>query len=514
MKQPNVIIFCADQLRADHIACMDNSIVQTPNIDRIATNGTIFRQGYCNNPVCMPARSTMFTGLLPRDHGVRMNGHYLRPDIPTLPKVLLDHGYQTHAAGKLHLTPWVPQIEPPEPQKYPECLHYWNNGDIKKFPTPYYGFKSVDFVGGHTSFIYGPYLQWIQDCGGNPQDIFPKEDGADSFKTPGAYRITLPEELHYNRYIADSTIDIIRDSASEDKPPFFCWCSFPDPHPPLATPAPYHSMYNPNDIPLPVRRKGEYDRLPSVFKALHCGKINPYNSCLKDVTDTQWQEMIALTYGMITHMDVEIGRVIDALVETGQDANTIIAVVSDHGDMMGDHQLMLKSFYTFRGCINVPFILSVPNMPKGRITDALISHIDLMPSILDLCGLDMPGDNWQDFDMPWEFGTVRPLRPYPGRSCRPLLDGSADTIRREVVIENDDPATGYRVRAMVTSRYRLTIYPGTFEGELFDLKNDPDELINLWDIPQHNATRTELIFQLLQAYSLDTPMYPVPTWNS
>ena len=101
----NVLIFCVDEMRADHMACVGNPVVQTPNLDRLAARGTLFRRSYCNTPICMPARVTMFTGLLPRDHGVRVNGQTLRTDLPTLPGVLAEAGYRTHAAGKLHLTP-------------------------------------------------------------------------------------------------------------------------------------------------------------------------------------------------------------------------------------------------------------------------------------------------------------------------------------------------------------------------------------------------------------------------
>ena len=157
-EKPNVLIFCVDEMRADHLGSAGNPIVQTPNLDRLAAQGVFFRRSYCNNPICMPARATMFTGLLPRDHGVRINGQALRQDLPTLPSILANAGYLTHAAGKLHLTPWVPMVQPPQPQTYPECLAYWQGGIMAKFPTPYYGFQTVDYVDGHTS--YYPVPPW------------------------------------------------------------------------------------------------------------------------------------------------------------------------------------------------------------------------------------------------------------------------------------------------------------------------------------------------------------------
>ena len=158
--KPNVLIFCVDEMRADHLSPMGNGIVRTPNLERIAARGTTFTRGYCNNPICMPARSSMFTGMLPRDHGVRVNGQSLRREIPTLPGALATAGYRTHSAGKLHLTPWVPKTEKHLPD-HPESMAAWNDGAVKKIPVPYFGFQTVDFVGGHTAFIYGEYIEWF-----------------------------------------------------------------------------------------------------------------------------------------------------------------------------------------------------------------------------------------------------------------------------------------------------------------------------------------------------------------
>ena len=512
--RPNVLAFCVDEMRADHMGCAGKATVQTPNLDRIAAAGTMFRRAMCNNPICMPARASMFTGLLPRDHGVRANGHSLRRDLPVLPQILADAGYRTHAAGKLHMTPWVPKVAPPDVQRYPECRAYWNNGDIREFPVPYYGFQTVGFVGGHTAYAYGPYIGWLEEQGGNRTMLTSEKALQPPSGAPSCYKMSLPEELHYNRYVADSTIRLIEESAQEAAPPFFAWCSFPDPHCPIAPPAPYANMYDPQDVPLPARREGEIADLPPVYRRVRRGEFKPYGSDNTGITDDHWREMIALTYGMVTHIDAEIGRVLDALERTGQMDNTIVIFTSDHGDMMGDHGLIWKGFYTFRGCIDVPMIVSAPGFDGGRVCEALVSQIDLLPSVLDLCAIPMPGADWPEDGNPFERGNILPIRPYPGRSWRGLLDGSTDAIRETVVIENDDPPTGCQVRALVTPEYRLTVYPGTEDGELFDRRDDPDEMFNLWYDSAHRKLRTDLTLKLLADYSRDTPLYPVPPWNS
>ena len=163
--------------------------------------------------------------------------------------------------------------------------------------------------------------------------------------------------------------------------------------------------------------------------------MKPYGCDNSTVSAAGQREMVALTYSMITHVDAEVGRVLDALDRTGQTDNTVVVFVSDHGDMLGDHALFYKGLYTFRGCANVPFVVAAPGMPEGRSTDALVSHIDLLPSVLDLCGVPLPGSEWEARDPPFERGYEADLNLYPGRSWRGLLDGSADVIRESVVID-------------------------------------------------------------------------------
>lgn len=510
---PNVLIFCVDEMRADHMGCVGNTIVKTPNIDRIAARGTLFDRGYCNNPICMPARASMFTGLLPRDHGTRINGQSLRRDLPVLPEILRQAGYSTRAAGKLHLTAIRPMLTPHDIVNYPECIDAWNDGAITEFPTPYFGFEEVAFVGGHTSYAFGPYIAWLEARGGSRAMLGQGKALAPPRYADDCYKMGMPEELHYNRYIADATIDRIRRSAQTPGKPFFAWCSFPDPHVPVAPPAPYADMYDPDVIPLPPCRKS-LDDLPPFYTDIFEGRLKPNGYENRPPDDARVREMIALTYGMITHLDHEIGRVLDALEAAGMTEDTLILFTSDHGDMMGDHGLLWKAFYTFRGCINVPFIVAAPGMPGGRRSSALVSQIDMLPSILDICGLPMPGAEWADRQTPFERGKLMPLQIYPGRSWRGLLDGSVATIRESVVIENDDPTTGLQVRCLVTPQYRLSIYPGTEDGELFDVLQDSDELHNLWYQPGQRGLRDRLVAQLLDAYTQHQPMGPIPPWNS
>jgi arylsulfatase len=217
---------------------------------------------------------------------------------------------------------------------------------------------------------------------------------------------------------------------------------------------------------------------------------------------------------MIAHIDAEVGRVLSVLDRLNLWDDTLVIFLGDHGDMMGDHGLLWKGPYTFRGCINIPTIVAAPGLPSGQVSDALISQIDLMPSVLDICNVPMPQSGWRSQNTPFERGSVLDLHSYPGRSWHSIVSRTGNTIRDRVVIENDDPTLGFRARCLVTERHRLTVYPGTGDGELFDLYEDPWELHNLWYKDGYQTLRGELILALLDGYSQETPFYPIPSWNS
>ena len=508
----SVLIFCVDEMRADHMGCAGDGVVQTPSLDALAADGTLFTRSYCNNPICMPARATMLTGLLPRDHGLRVNGQSMHPGLPTLPGVLAEAGYRTHAAGKLHVSPWVPMVVPPEPERFPECLDYWNKGVLTEFPVPYYGFQSVDYVGGHTSYATGGYLGWLRARGGDPALL--RKPLAPPSGAPQTYKMAMPEELHYNRFIADSTMACIRDCARGDKP-FFIWCSFPDPHMPIAPPAPYCDMYRPEDVPPPRRREGEFAEMPPLYREILDGELlQDGHGVMPRVTGAQWREMVALTYGMVTHVDAEVGRVLRCLREEGPAERTLVIFLSDHGDMLGAHGLIWKGPFTYAECVRVPTIVRAPGVRAPRTCDELIAQVDLMPSVLDWCGVPVPGSEWTQRETPFRWQQRQRLALQPGASWLPLLRGEESSGRTCVVIENDNPPTGYHLRCLVTRRHRLTVYPGTPHGELFDLEEDPLEQHNLWYRPEAEGIRDALIRQLLEAYSMQTPHFPVPPWNS
>ena len=508
MKRPNVLCMMTDQQRYDHLSCSGHPLLKTPNIDRLAASGVRFDRAYVNCPLCMPSRATLFTGRTPRGHGVRTNGVPLNPDIPTLTQALVNAGYRTHASGKLHFrtvqnVKGLP-LEQHDPNVHVENRDLWLSGSITKLPSPYYGFQTTDFIGSHGDRVYGEYTQWLQ---GNHPEALPllsrdyarvPPTGADQ-----SWKSSLPAELHHTTWVADQTIKYLREEGKRQ--PFFLLCSFPDPHHPYCPPAPYDSLYDPADVPMPNRREGELEGLAPFFQEiLEAGRVVSGRMTETRIRDEHLREIIAHTFGMIALIDHHIGRILDTLETEGLAEDTIVIFLSDHGDMMGDHWLLNKGPFHFEGLLRVPFIWSWPGrFREGVVSDALVSLLDFAPTLLDLCGVPFP-----EGDVPLETEAPQMLRPHPGHSLVPLLTGDADRVRERLTIENDEDYLGLRLRTLVTPRHKLTVYGGKPYGELFDLERDPQERHNRFSDPSCETLRHDLTAELLDELVLTDGVLP------
>jgi len=213
--QPNILIFCTDEQCHDYLGCMGHPHVKTPNIDRIAAEGTLFRNCYSSGPICMPARATMITGLGNRQHGVVDNGIDLDKSFPTLPGMLADAGYRTHAVGKLHLAGRggreIADDEDfsvhPERRIYWDWPGHWEGAYYKKFPDNYFGFQTVELAQGHVHYIYGDYVTWLEE---NHPGAYAGYKNSNADPRP----LEIDPELHYNTWIADRSIEFIRGQES------------------------------------------------------------------------------------------------------------------------------------------------------------------------------------------------------------------------------------------------------------------------------------------------------------
>lgn len=500
-RQPNFLFLITDQQRADWLGCYGHPVLKTPNIDAIAASGTRFDNFHVASPVCMPNRASLLTGRYPSLHGLRYNGCRLPLSANTFVDQLAEAGYHTAAIGKSHLQPFTDlppmgrdddgaarrgeawkQEEGDYRQEAPG--RYQPDGRYE-FNTPYYGYQHVDMVTSHGDKCGGHYHQWFRE---NAPDWEALHDNANqlphNYSCPQAYRTPVPEALYPTAYIRDRTIDYLSERIDQDDP-FFAFVSFPDPHHPFNPPGKYWDMYSPDDFNLSLPYSAHKNPTPPM-RWLHDNwqgegaQMTPQTAMMLD--EQQLKEAMALSAGMMAFVDDAVGDIMKSLEENGQLENTVICYNSDHGDYLGDFNMLLKGALPFRSITRVPFIWSDPDHRKPGSSDALASTVDIAATILERAGIE-------------------PFNGNQGRSFRSAIEGG-ETNRDELLIEYNDGGRrlGFdeaaRVRALVTREWRYTLYRDQPWGELYDLQNDPMETNNLWDSEQHFAVRARLAERL------------------
>ena len=500
--QPNFLFFITDQHRADWLGCMGHPVVKTPNIDAIAEIGTKFTDFHVASPVCMPNRGALMTGRMPSVNRLRYNGCPLPAATNTFVDVLSKSGYRTASIGKSHLQPFTDDApyRPPQPKGQviaeawksdgadygKESPARYKSDEFYDFPKPYYGFEHVDMVTGHGDRCGGHYQQWLrQNCSDwqfltNPKNELPHE-----YSCPQAYRTPIPEEFYPTTWIGDRAVDFLNSMSNHDVP-FFSFVSFPDPHHPFNPPGRYWDMYSPKQFDL----LSQFDQNNSLIPPLEYlsdrlakGLSGESKQSAFRASETHLKEAMALTAGMISMIDDQIGRVIAALKANGQFENTVIIFTADHGDYLGDFGMLLKGPMPFRSITRVPMIWSDPRLRTQQTSDALASTIDVSATILDRVG-------------------AAPYNGLQGKSFLHCLKENA-SHRDKLLIESNDPMPrcGFeapaRVRTLLTKKFRLSCYQGQDWGELYDLLADPEERKNLWNTREYANLKSDLAFQLI-----------------
>ncbi|MGD8240176.1 MAG: sulfatase-like hydrolase/transferase [Armatimonadota bacterium] len=453
MAKPNVLIFLTDGHRADCVGCYGNQILQTPHIDALAGEGVRFTRSFSSHTVCMPTRASVFTGRYPHVHRVWANGVPLRKTEVTLPQVLAENGYRTCASGKIH-------FEPQQRRDYPPTLEPGQD---------YYGFQEV-----HRSEnrIGAEYLRFIGDS-------FPQLAEAARRRGP------MPEEAHELQWITSQAIDFIERSAGADQP-FFCSCSFHELIPPCHPPTSFADMYRPEDMPPPRARDGELVSKPPYQRECY----EAYVRLGRHPDEATLRKHLATYYSQASFIDKQFGRIAAKLKELDIWDDTIVLFTADHGLVLNDHFLWRHGPFLYEQVINVPMLWRVPGLPRiGQVIEGLVESVDIMPTILDLAGVESPTG-------------------VQGESLRPLLHGEPGAEGKESALIQDrespellarqiDP-TGFKITALRTRDWKLVHYRGHPHGELYDLQNDPDEFENRWADREHRNTRTELERLLLE----------------
>ena len=349
-EQPNVLLFMTDQQRFDTIRELGNPFIQTPTLDSLAQEGTSFTSAHCASPVCIASRCSMVLSQWAHETGCTTNCA-MPQERTSLMELLADAGYQTHGVGKMHFAPDSHKMWGYESRDYSEEGGYRENDDYCRFVHEA-GYDHVSALMGVRSEYY--YI---------PQ---PSQ---------------LPARLHNTTWVADRSLEFL-DRRDNDRP-FFLWSSFIKPHPPFESPAPWHRLYKPMDVPLP--------HLPADFEALQTywnRRQNRYK-----YRDQGWDEnfirtMRAAYYACISFVDHNAGRIIERLRQTGEIDNTIIIWVADHGEMLGDFGSFGKRSI-FDAAARVPMLVRYPErFAAGERCDEVCSLVDITPTILASCGVE------------------------------------------------------------------------------------------------------------------------------
>jgi uncharacterized sulfatase len=502
-KRPNFLFITSDQQHWSTLGCL-NPEIKTPNLDRLAEQGVLFSRAYCTNPTCTPTRASLITGKYPSQHGAWSLGTKLPESEHTVGEDFQAAGYRTALVGKAHFQPLKGTDEYPSLESYPimQDLEFWRG-----FHGPFYGFEHVELARNHTHEAHAGqhYAIWMEDNGcKNWRDYFVAPTGTKDPDTRHKWHI--PEEFHYDTWIAERTNALMQQYAQNGEN-FFLWASFFDPHPPYLVPEPWDTMYDPASLTVPQVTEGEHEKNPPHFQMTQTenpdfspwqepeGKgMHGFQSHLHD--RKKLAADIAVYYAMVSLMDKYIGVILDKLDELGLADNTVVVFTTDHGHFYGQHGLIAKGAFHYEDMINVPMLARWPGrIPAGERCDALQSLVDLPQTWLSMAGIQAP-------------------RTMVGVDQTAVWRGDRPDAREHVIVENHHQPTTIHTKTYVDDRYKLTVYYNREYGELFDLKEDPGEVNNLWDEPEAKDLKAELTRKLLFAEMGKEPLWMPRIWGA
>ncbi|MCC6234339.1 MAG: sulfatase-like hydrolase/transferase [Verrucomicrobiales bacterium] len=408
--RPNFLVLLADDQRADTIHAWGNRHIDTPHLDRLAHQGFSFRGNYCfgsnSGAVCIPSRAMLMSG---------RSWFSLRSDLGgslLLPELLGRHGYTTFATGK------------------------WHN-ERASFQRAFQQGRAV-FFGGMADHTQTPITDW---------------DGTSFSPQRVASRFS-------SETFADAALEFLNRPASPQ--PFFCYVAFTAPHDPRNPPEPYRQRYYRHRPPLPRNFLPQHPFDQGWTRGLRDENLAPYPRTPEVIRD-----QLAEYYGLITHLDEQIGRILNALERSPHATNTYVVFAADSGLAVGSHGLLGKQS-VYEHSMRAPLILAGPGIPRDRSTQAFTYLLDLFPTLTDLAGLDAPPN-------------------LDGTSLRPLWTGERRAVRDSVFLPFTDT-----MRAVRDERWKLIVYPQINHRQLFDLRRDPNEQRDLANDPARAETLERL----------------------
>lgn len=436
-EKPNIVIIITDSQGWNLLGETGSGFIQTPNIDQLAREGTRFDRAYNTCPVCTPARAGLFTGQYPHNAGAWGNDIPLGQTVKTIGEYFQKEGYRTGYIGKWHL----------------DGFDYFGTG----IPAP-----------GYDPGYWYDGRNYLDDLSEEERIRWRK-----GFKTPQSiHEAGITRNHTWGGRVTDRAVDFIGEN---DYRPFLLIVSYDEPHGPSLCPPPFCDMYRDFHYPLPANYVDTLETKPihhNVWAEHH-----------------RWQEnqthiTAPLYFGCASFVDDEIGKVVNAINDKDSN-NTIVVFTSDHGHYLGAHKLAGKGPALYEEVVRVPMIIRAPGItPAASVCSALVSHIDLMPTLMDMAGLVRP---------PVLEGTnIKRTLIHPHERCR---DEVFVEFNRFAICSNG--WFGFiPIRSIVTDQYKLVINLHQTD-ELYDLKNDPGEMVNLIENPETVQVRDELHRRLL-----------------
>jgi arylsulfatase A-like enzyme len=505
MSAPNILLITSDQHRGDCYG-FEGRAVQTPHLDLLAKQGTRFSSCITPNVVCMPARSAMLTGMLPLTSGVHDNGIDLDEEIAAdgFAGALSRAGYDTRFIGKAHFS----------------SNHSYGNrptGRCENIPSshlfddhwmgPYMGFDKVELMQlGHNYWLPEPppgglhYERWYHSDGlGEAKNAQYTQRLAPLTHAAQTHNSALPTAWHNSTWVGDRAVAYLREQGRLQREagrvgssarPFCTWVSLADPHHPFDAPAPWCWMHRSGDVDLPPHRTLDLERRPWWHRAAlentpggtpESRKIREEYSRIPQQTDDALRAIIANYYGMISLVDHQVGRILNALSDDNLASNTLVIFTSDHGEWLGDHGLMLKGPMHYEGLLRVGLIMRGPGIESGQVNAQPVSTLDLAATFGDYAGVPVPS-------------------AVHSKSLRPLLQNRSatrDHALNEWRLGPSRCGVALDLRTVRTHSAKLTIDLTSGAGEMYDLHDDPYECVNRYDDASHRGLRDELMQRLM-----------------
>ena len=445
-RRPNVLVIHTDQHRWDCLGVTGNPDVQTPHVDALASEGVTYTNSFCCFPVCTPSRYSLLNGLYVHQHMGWDNASTPPRGLETFPQILRDAGYATAAVGKMHFTPTYLD------QGFQRMALCEQHGEGRWDDDYHRDLRRLGLV---------DRLDLMDQ-----RAEYRRQAPPEYFECFGAHESDLPEEHHSTTWIGDRACEEL-DRWSPDGPSMLM-VGFVKPHHPFDPPAPWSGMYDPEALTI---LPGATEQVPPPDAALGEGYFDSTR-----LTEQSLRNVMAMYYATISQIDHHVGRMIDLLRRKGMCDDTLIVFTADHGEYLGFHHRLLKANHMYDPLVKVPLIIRYPDRRgAGTVTDALVSNVDVAPTILAATGCQRGGDMHG-------------------------LDLWANPDGRDVIFAED--GIGYMAR---TRTHKLLLARDRRHCQLLDLRTDPLEMENLLDAGGHDQTAAELTDQLMRWALFDAP---------